>query len=130
MKKIFAVVIVTPVLALFAGIGVLAFNIAGSWDTRNTDVLISGVITACGIGGVVVALVLSAFVGLVFYSRWQQERQWSVPPPPKVLPPANQIPSWMHRHRSSLKTRKDTCTQRGQQGMRIYQGMYLESQQS
>lgn len=91
MKKIFAVVIVTPILALFTGIGVLAFNIADTWDTRNTDVLISGLVTACGIGGVVVALVLGAFVALAFYARWQRDKEWS--PPSRVLP-KNQVPNW------------------------------------
>lgn len=92
MKKIFAVVIVTPILALFVGIGVLAYNISGTWDNRNTDVLIANITAVCGIGGIAVALMLSAFVGLVFYSKWQRDRDWAAPPP-RILP-KQQIPSW------------------------------------
>lgn len=102
MKKIFALVIVTPILALFGGIGVLAFHVADSWDERNTDVLISNVTVACGIGGLVLALVLSAFVGLVFYARWQRDRHWDEPPGWRIsqgrLPaprPPYQLPVWM-----------------------------------
>jgi len=101
VKKIFAFVIVIPVLALFGGIGVLAYHIAGTWDERNTDVLITGVITACGIGGLVVALALATFVGLVFYARWQQDRSWGAAPTwrssPKLLPPVDQPPPWLDR---------------------------------
>ena len=37
MKRIFAVVVAAPILALFVGVGTLAFSIAGTWDERNTD---------------------------------------------------------------------------------------------
>lgn len=80
MKQILTLVIVAPILALFGGIGVLAFSVANKWDERNTDVLISNVTVACGIGGIVIALVLSAFIGLTFYARWQRDRYWSEPP--------------------------------------------------
>ncbi len=99
MKKIFALVIVVPILALFGGIGVLAYHIAGTWDERNTDVLITGITTACGIGGLVVALALAAFVGLIFYARWQQDRSWGAAPSwrssPKILPPPDMQPPWL-----------------------------------
>jgi len=100
MKKIFSIVVAAPVLALFTGIGVLAFRIADKWDERNTDVLISNVTMACGIGGLVLALVLAAFVGLVFYSRWQREKHWDEPPflrynQPKRLPSSVQQQPWL-----------------------------------
>lgn len=99
MKKIFALVIVVPILALFGGIGVLAYHIAGTWDERNTDVLITGIITACGIGGLVIALALAAFVGLIFYARWQQDRSWGMGPgwrsSPKVLPAPDRQGPWL-----------------------------------
>ena len=66
MKRIFAVVVAAPILALFVGIGTLAFSIAGTWDERNTDVLISNLTMVCGLAGLVVALILAAFIGLVF----------------------------------------------------------------
>lgn len=101
MKNIFAVVIAAPILALFAGIGVLAFRVAGKWDERNTDVLISNITLVCSIGGLILALLLAAFVGLVFYSRWQRDKHWDEPPflryaPPKrISSPMHQQPSWM-----------------------------------
>lgn len=75
MKKIFALVIVTPILALFAGIGVLAFNIAGVWDERNTDVLISNISLICGLGGLAVAVTLATLIGVVLFARWQRARE-------------------------------------------------------
>ena len=102
MKRIFAVVVAAPILALFAGVGTLAFSVAGKWDERNTDVLITNLTMICGVAGLVLALVLSAFVGLVFYSRWQKDHHWSTPPMwsnprvrqvPQATPP--QLPAWM-----------------------------------
>ncbi|MEZ4678188.1 MAG: hypothetical protein R2932_28625 [Caldilineaceae bacterium] len=100
MKQIFAVVVAAPILALFAGIGVLAFRIADKWDERNTDVLISNITMACGIGGIVLALLLAAFVGLVFYGRWQRDKHWDDPPllrynQPRRLPVTMQQPAWL-----------------------------------
>ncbi len=100
MKKIFAIVVSAPILALFVGIGVLAFRVADKWDERNTDVLISNLTMACGLGGLVIALGLTAFVGLVFYARWQNDRNWNAPPAAwsagssrqKQLPPIRQPP--------------------------------------
>lgn len=80
MKKILSLVVAAPILALFGGIGVLAYRIAGKWDERNTDVLISNITMVCGIGGLVLALALAAFVGLVFYARWQRDKHWDEPP--------------------------------------------------
>jgi len=80
MKKIFSLVVATPILALFVGIGVLAFRIGDSWDERNTDVFISNMTMICGIGGLALALALAAFVGLVFYARWQRDKHWDEPP--------------------------------------------------
>ncbi len=75
MKRIFTVVIVTPILTLFLGIGVLALSIADSWDERNTDVLISNLSLACALGGMAVAFALTLLVGVVFCARWQQQRR-------------------------------------------------------
>ena len=38
-----------------AGVGVLAWNISRTWDARNTDALISGLVASCGMGGIVIA---------------------------------------------------------------------------
>jgi hypothetical protein len=101
MKKIFSLVIAAPILALFAGIGVLAFRIGDKWDERNTDVLISNVTMICGIGGLAIAVALAAFVGLVFYARWQRDKHWDEPPmwrhgPSRRLPSSlPHQPPWM-----------------------------------
>lgn len=101
MKKIFSLVIAAPILALFVGIGVLAFRIGDHWDERNTDVLISNVTMICGIGGLAISLALAAFVGLVFYARWQRDKSWDEPSgwrgsSPKRLPhPSTLQPPWM-----------------------------------
>jgi hypothetical protein len=101
MKKIFSLVIAAPILALFVGIGVLAFRIGDHWDERNTDVLISNVTMICGIGGLAISLALAAFVGLVFYARWQRDKSWDEPPgwrhgPSRRLPsPGPHQPPWM-----------------------------------
>jgi len=87
MKKIFSLVVATPILALFVGIGVLAFRIGDSWDERNTDVFISNMTMICGIGGLALALALAAFVGLVFYARWQRDKHWDEPPLWRPDPP-------------------------------------------
>ena len=35
MKRIFAIVVATPILTLFVGVGTLALGVAGKWDERN-----------------------------------------------------------------------------------------------
>lgn len=80
MKKIFSLVVAAPILALFVGIGLLAIRIGDHWDERNTDVLISNVTMICGIGGLAISLAFAAFVGLVFYARWQRDKHWDEPP--------------------------------------------------
>ena len=103
MKRIFAVVVAAPILALFVGIGTLAFSISGTWDERNTDVLISNLTMVCGLAGLVVALILSAFIGLVFYSRWQRDQGWNAPGARggasvrHLSQSQQQIPAWMEQ---------------------------------
>ena len=103
MKRIFAIVVAAPILALFVGIGTLAFSIAGTWDERNTDVLISNITMVCGLAGLILALLLAAFVGLVFYSRWQRDHGWSDQGSlggarVRRLPqPQEQAPAWMEQ---------------------------------
>lgn len=100
MKKILATIMVAPILTLFVGVGILAFSVSNKWDERNTDVLITNLTMVCGIGGLVIALILGSFVSLAFYSRWMQERQL-LPPPMWTPKPVrrnrlpNQQPAWM-----------------------------------
>ena len=103
MKRVFAVVVSAPILALFVGVGTLAFSIAGTWDERNTDVLISNITMVCGMSGLVLALLFAPFVGLVFYSRWQRDHGWNDPSSwggthVRRLPQSTQqIPAWMEQ---------------------------------
>lgn len=99
MKKIFAVVIVTPLLALFIGVGMLAFRVSDKWDERNTDVLISNITMICGVGGLVISLLLGSFIALVIYAYWRQNQQmmppmWGGKPPRRSRLP-DDIPPWM-----------------------------------
>lgn len=80
MKNVLTTIIVAPILTLFIGIGILAFSVSSKWDERNTDVLISNLTMVCGIGGLVIALIMGSFIALAFYSRWLQERQLLAPP--------------------------------------------------
>src|SRR5690349_18044340 len=102
MKTLFAMVIAAPILAMFIGVGSWAITMADSWTPTNTDVLVGGIVSACTTGGIVMALILSSLIALVFYSRFQQDRDYvpprwpregypTLPPPPttwrEVQPP-------------------------------------------
>ena len=103
MKRIFAVVVSAPILALFVGIGTLAFSIAGTWDERNTDVLISNITMVCGMSGLVLALLLAAFVCLLFYSRWLRDHglndpgAWGGTRVRRLPQPQQQIHTWIEQ---------------------------------
>jgi len=95
-KTIMTLVIVAPFVALLGGIGILAYNISQSWDARNTDALISGLIASCSIGGIVMAGILGAIVGIPLAMRLMDRWREAEPLPPqhwKELPsPARQLP--------------------------------------
>lgn len=78
MKKMFALLVAAPILALFVGIGVLSFGISQKWDERNTDMLINNLSLACVMGGVAMSLMLGALLVVVLYARWRQSRHWLV----------------------------------------------------
>lgn len=103
MKKMIAVIVATPILALFLGIGVMALSIADTWDERNTDVMISNISVICGIGGLAFALVLASIVGIVLITRlssrdraptWRESGRTLKPPvwleSPPLLPDSTQ----------------------------------------
>ena len=56
MKNVFSIAIAAPILAMFVDIGAPTYRISGTWDQRNTDTLISGVMTTYSIGGVLISL--------------------------------------------------------------------------
>ena len=99
-QTIVALLVAVPVLALFGGIGFLAYEIGQSWDQRSTDSLIAGLVATCGGGAVVIGVLLSLIVGIPFavrlYERTgQARREWDAPAP-RVLPsrPALPPPAW------------------------------------
>lgn len=94
MKQILSILVAVPILALFFGVGVLSYNIAGTWDQRNTDGLVSGVTTACLAFAIVISLSLSCFLGAMVFTRWQKDRHWEALPrgsPWAQDPPQQQI---------------------------------------
>jgi hypothetical protein len=56
-------------MALLGGVGVLAYNVSQTWDSRNTDALISGLVASCGMGGIVMAGLLAAIIGIPMAMR-------------------------------------------------------------
>lgn len=80
-----------PVLALFGGIGFLAYQIGQTWDARSTDSLIAGLVATCGGGVVVIGILLALIVGIPFAIRMfgeagYSQRAWRDLPPPALLP--------------------------------------------
>lgn len=103
VEKWVALVISVPLIALFGGVGVLAFQIGETWQTADTRALISGVTTACAGGFVVLALLLGLIVGVPLALRaysagaWSQRRwdDWSqVSAPSRPALPAPR-PTWL-----------------------------------
>lgn len=87
-------------LALFVGVGVLAFGISQTWDSRNTDVLVSSLSMSCAVGAVAVAVLLAVILGIplgikMMDRRGQepmQQSQWREMPPMPMLPRPGQVP--------------------------------------
>jgi len=109
-KTLLTIVALAPFVALLGGVGVLAFNISQTWDARNTDALISGVIASCSIGGIVMAGMLGTLVGIPLamrlMDRWRQAgpppRQWrQLPSPARQLPYYGEPPQLSDRQSGS-----------------------------
>jgi hypothetical protein len=88
-KMIVTMIVASPFVALLGGVGVLAYNVSQTWDARNTDALISGLVASCGIGGIVMAGLLAAIVGIPMAMRlmdkWRESdavysQRWGVSP--------------------------------------------------
>lgn len=96
MKKILALIVAIPALALFGGIGVLSYRIAGTWSDATTQGLVTGLTVVCGGGALVVAVLLSLIVGVPLAIRAYGEsgdrrrlwddgwRNYTRPPLPRV----------------------------------------------
>ena len=94
-KNLVTVVVLAPFVALLGGLGVAAYNVSQTWDARNTDALISGLIASCSMGGIVIAGILAAIIGIPFamrlMDRWQQADRYGMPP--RALP--GRGPGWV-----------------------------------
>ena len=122
-KTLVAVIAISPFVALLGGVGVLAYNVSQTWDARNTDALISGLVASCGIGGIVVAGLLAAIVGIPMAMRlmdkWRESdnlysRPW-------VHPPTGHSPSLGYREpRPPLLETKQTDGNWRSAGMQAY----------
>lgn len=97
MKKILTLIGAVPVLALFGGVGVLAYRIAETWNAETTQGLVTGLTVVCGGGTLVLCILLALIVGVPLAIRAYGEggssrRAWgeSIPSgwdePPSRLP--------------------------------------------
>ena len=87
-KTLMTGLLAIPVLALFGGIGFLAYTIGQHWDARSTDSLITGLVVTCGGGAVIIGMLLALIVGVPLALRSYSEagrtrREWNEWPPPR-----------------------------------------------
>ncbi len=64
MKKILTLVAAVPVLALFGGIGILAYRMGETWDAATTQSLVTGLTVVCGGGALLFAMLLACLIGI------------------------------------------------------------------
>lgn len=64
MKKLLVLILAIPALALFGGIGVLAYRISDTWTDATTQGLVTGLTVVCGGGALVVCVLLALIVGV------------------------------------------------------------------
>lgn len=96
MWKLFAVLVAsTPFLIVFVGIGVLALNISATWDARNTDALISGLVASCGMGGVIMGGLLALLIGVPLAIRILRETHLPILRLRGATPPRGRPPVWL-----------------------------------
>ena len=100
-QTIVSLLVAAPMLALFGGVGFLAWQVGQSWDTRNTDMLVSAASMSCAGGAVVVAMLLALIVGVPLALRAYQQaghaRQAWPEPQYRALPPASSVPHWQQQ---------------------------------
>jgi MFS superfamily sulfate permease-like transporter len=87
-KEILAIPVALVGLAFLLGVGALAWNIGDTWQARNTDILITGLVTACGGGMVIMGVLLGVVIGVPFMLRMMRE---SATMRPDYWPPAQTI---------------------------------------
>ena len=94
-KTVLTLVVIVPVLALFAGAGVLSWQVGQTWDARNTDSVIAGMIAVCASGALLMTMVLGLPIGIVMAVKIrdrQREQQGYYPPMPPQQP--GRLPQW------------------------------------
>lgn len=72
-KELLIMPFVLVALAFLVAVGSLAWRIGDTWEPRNTDILITGLVTSCAGGMVVIGLVIGMAVGIPFMIRMLQE---------------------------------------------------------
>jgi hypothetical protein len=82
VKKILALIVAIPALALFGGVGVLAYRISETWSEATTQGLVTGLTVVCGGGALVLCVLLALIVGVPLAIRAYGEggmshRAWS-----------------------------------------------------
>lgn len=53
-------ILALPVAIVLLGVGALSWKVGDTWEPRNTDILITGLVTACGGGMVIMGVLLSS----------------------------------------------------------------------
>ena len=95
-KTLVTIIALSPFATLLGGIGILAYNISQTWDARNTDALINGLISSCAMGGLVMAglfaLILGVPLAMRLMDRWRESDRYirtnNRQAPRQQLPPA------------------------------------------
>lgn len=64
MKQLLYTIAAIPALALFGGIGILAWRIGETWDSTTTQSLVTGLTVVCGGGALLFAILLACIVGI------------------------------------------------------------------
>lgn len=91
MEKTLSGLATIAILALFGGVGVLAWRIGDTWTETTTQSMVTAAATICAGGAVVFALLLSLIVGIPMATRYFAEsgkarREWDyMPPPPRRM---------------------------------------------
>jgi hypothetical protein len=102
MKEALSHLLLLAGLALFAGVGLFAWQVGQSWSHSDTQTLIGGMIAACSGGFVVLALIVGLVVGVPLalraYSQGAESRRrwddWEGPGPRSLPGPAQSAP-WL-----------------------------------
>jgi hypothetical protein len=72
-RELLALPFVLVALAVLVAVGSLAWRVGDTWEPRNTDILITGLVTSCAGGMVVIGMILGMAVGIPFMIRMLQE---------------------------------------------------------